>query len=212
MCMLNNFVRAKALESSSSVDLLEIDLLSGASCLVKSGAAPSFIKRGTSIFRLHCRTAPIGIMKELDAEKLDFNLKDGDIVVMISDGVASDERDSKFLVDFLSSVEIVKKEEFIDTPPSDFVKKEVLSPVNSTAIKQNEISEDTPPKRLTLDKLPNAIISLAKQKGTFHDDMSVSVIEITNEKLVISSRLCLVYHQPLGCIANLPLLKAFRQS
>ena len=180
MCMLNNFVRAKALESSSSVDLLEIDLLNGASCLVKSGAAPSFIKRGASIFRLHCRTAPIGIMRELDAEKLDFNLKDGDIVVMISDGIASDERDSKFLVDFLSSVEIVKKEELIDTPPNDFVKKEVLSPANSTTLKQDTHSEDTSPKRLTLDMLPSAIISLAKQKGAFHDDMSVSVIEITN--------------------------------
>jgi hypothetical protein len=36
------------------------------------------------------------------------------------------------------------------------------------------------PKRLTLDALPDAIIALAKQRGAPRDDMSVSVIRITN--------------------------------
>ncbi len=181
MCMLNNFVRAKALESSSSVDLLEIDLLNGSACLVKSGAAPSFIKRGTNVFRLHSRTAPIGIMKELDGEKLDFSLREGDIVVMISDGIASDERNSKFLVDFLSSVEIVENDEIIDTPPSNEIKKEVLSPVNSSNITKSDAPlEISTPKRLALDALPDVIIALAKQRGAPRDDMSVSVIKIMN--------------------------------
>jgi serine phosphatase RsbU (regulator of sigma subunit) len=179
--MLNNFVRAKALESSSSVDLLEIDLLNGNACLVKSGAAPSFIKRGTNVFRLHSRTAPIGIMKELDGEKLDFSKREGDIVVMISDGIASDERDSKFLVDLLSSVEIVENDEIIDTSPSNEIKKEVLSPINTTEkITLDAPSKDLTPKRLTLDALPDAIIALAKQRGAPRDDMSVSVIKIMN--------------------------------
>ena len=180
MCMLNNFVRAKALESSSSVDLLEIDLLNGSACLVKSGAAPSFIKRGTSVFRLHSRTAPIGIMRELDAEKLDFSLREGDIIVMISDGIASDERDSKYLVDFLSSVEVVENDEIIDTLPLDNIKKEVLAPANSTgAIKSSEPLERAP-KRIPFASLADAIIKLAKQRVASCDDMSVSVIKITN--------------------------------
>ena len=64
---------AKSLECSSSVDLLEIDLASAEASLTKSGAAPSFIKRGENVFRLHSKTAPIGIMKALDAERLDFS-------------------------------------------------------------------------------------------------------------------------------------------
>ncbi len=180
MCMLNNFIRAKGLECSSSVDLLEIDLISGSSCLVKSGAAPSFIKRGSNVFRLHSRTAPIGIMKELDAEKLDFNLREGDIVIMISDGVASDERDSKYLVDFLSRVEIVDSDEIIDTPLTDGIKKEVLTAVNSP--RSNFVETDNAPKpapRLTLERLPEAIIALAQEKNAIHrDDMSVSALKI----------------------------------
>ncbi len=101
LSMLNNFVRAKSLECSSSVDLLEIDLSNGASCFLKSGASPSFIKRGERVFKLQSKTAPIGIMKRLDSEKLSFNFEVGDICVMISDGVTNDKSDTKWLIDYL---------------------------------------------------------------------------------------------------------------
>lgn len=101
LSMLNNFVRAKGVECSSSVDLLEIDLSSGASCFLKSGAAPSFIKRGERVFKLQSKTAPIGIMKKLDSEKLSFNFESGDVCVMISDGVTSDKGDTSWIIDYL---------------------------------------------------------------------------------------------------------------
>ena len=101
LSMLNNFVRAKGVECSSSVDLLEIDLSSGASCFLKSGASPSYIKRGERVFKLQSKTAPIGSMKRLDSEKLSFNFEIGDICVMISDGVTCDKSDGEWLVSYL---------------------------------------------------------------------------------------------------------------
>lgn len=105
LSMLNNFIRAKGVECSSSVDLLEIDLSNGASCFLKSGASPSFIKRGDKVFKLQSKTAPIGIMKRLDSEKLSFNFEIGDICVMISDGIAGDKRDSSWLISLLRESE-----------------------------------------------------------------------------------------------------------
>ncbi len=181
LTMLNNLIRAKSLECSSSVDLLEIDLVSAEASLTKSGAAPSFIKRGENVFRLHSKTAPIGIMKNLDAERLDFNLREGDIIIMISDGIASDERDSKYLVDFLSKVEIIENDEVSHTPPPQNSEKEFISPANS----QNQISnigysqkvakpQENP--KVSLASLPDAIISLAKSRlNAKGDDMSVGV-------------------------------------
>lgn len=200
LSMLNNFLRAKSLECSSSVDLLEVDLISGAACLIKSGAAPSFVKRGENIFRLHSKTAPIGIMRSPDAERLDFNLRDGDILVMVSDGVASDEKDSKYLVDFLSRVSIVEGDEegeIIDTSPDKSITRESLSPANqvvrpvpaasvfSLLSESNTCSgavlTDTAPTVITLSALPSAIAELAKSRtSAAKDDISVGVIKISH--------------------------------
>ena len=105
LSILNNFVRSKNVECSSSIDLLEIDLLGKSASFLKSGAAPSFIKRGNNVFRLFSKTAPIGIMRKLDAEKLDFSFERGDICVMLSDGVASGKGDTSWLSDFLKETE-----------------------------------------------------------------------------------------------------------
>ncbi len=104
LAMANNFIRSKRIECSSSVDLLEIDLSSGKAGFIKSGAAPSFVKRDDKVYRLFSKTAPIGIMREPDAEVLDFCLREGDIVLMVSDGICQNEDDSKWLVDMFSSV------------------------------------------------------------------------------------------------------------
>lgn len=112
--MANSFLRNKRTECSSSVDLLEIDLINGKSSFVKSGAAPSYVKRGDRVFKLFSKTAPIGIMKKPDCEELDFNLQENDIVVMISDGICQGDDDDLWLTSALSEA----NPENIDTLPS----------------------------------------------------------------------------------------------
>ncbi len=101
--MLNNFIRNKNLECFSTVDMLEVDLLSGKAGFIKSGAAPSYIMRGGKLFRISSSTLPIGITREINAEEISFDLEDGDIIVMISDGVAQSFEDSIWLAELLSS-------------------------------------------------------------------------------------------------------------
>ena len=101
MAMLNSIIRAKNTECSTTVDLFELDLISGDGRFVKSGACPSFVKRGDNVFVLQSKTAPIGIMKSLDAEELACSLNVGDICVMVSDGVVPTKSDGHWLKQFL---------------------------------------------------------------------------------------------------------------
>lgn len=98
---LNTLLRERGRECSATVDLLEIDLYSGRACFIKSGAALSYVKRGDSLFRIRAATAPVGILAELDAEKVYFDLQAGDTVIMLSDGVSPAPDDALWLCDML---------------------------------------------------------------------------------------------------------------
>lgn len=100
--MLNGFIRSKNEECSATVDLVELDLYSGKGCFVKSGAAPSFILREGNIYKLQSKTLPIGILRDTDAEQINFDMKNGDIIVMFSDGVAATLEESTWLTELLS--------------------------------------------------------------------------------------------------------------
>ncbi len=106
LSMLNSFVRSKSVECSSSIDLLEVDVTTGDASFYKSGACSSFIKRGDKVFSLSSKTAPIGIMKRLDCQRLSFTFESGDICVMISDGVLGSKGDSGYLTSFLERTDI----------------------------------------------------------------------------------------------------------
>lgn len=89
--MLNTFVRSGGAcvgECSATVDLCEIDLFTGSASFLKSGAAPSFVVRAGKVFRLEARTLPVGILGNVDAQIIRFDLLAGDLVVMMSDGVS----------------------------------------------------------------------------------------------------------------------------
>ncbi len=103
--MLNNMIRSRGADStrecSSTVDLLELDLMTAEACFIKSGAAPSFVVRGQVVHRLQAGSAPIGIIGTLDAEHHDFSLRAGDTVVMISDGIMNDDPECEWLISYL---------------------------------------------------------------------------------------------------------------
>jgi stage II sporulation protein E len=88
--MLNMFISNKNTECFSTVDLLEIDLLCGKACFVKSGAAASYIVRRGDVFKIASGTVPIGILQEVNAQITEFDLCEGDVIVMCSDGAITD--------------------------------------------------------------------------------------------------------------------------
>ncbi len=100
---LNRMLTARGSECSTTLDLLEIDLLNGHASFVKSGAAVSYVRRGDSLFRIRSSTPPIGILPTPDAEKTDFQLQSGDVVVMLSDGVSATPDDAFWLCELLTA-------------------------------------------------------------------------------------------------------------
>lgn len=101
--MLNSFIRSKTGECSSTVDLMDVDLLTGRVSFTKCGAALSLVKRGDKIFKLSAATMPLGILDRIDAGRLSFDCEDGDVVIMVSDGVLASDEEEEWLVGLLTS-------------------------------------------------------------------------------------------------------------
>ena len=81
-------MRQRRTECFSTVDVLEFDLLDGSASFYKCGACPSFILRDGKVYRIASRTPPVGIMENLSAERIELRLRDGDLILMTSDGAA----------------------------------------------------------------------------------------------------------------------------
>ena len=105
------------------------DLISGDALFIKSGAAPSYVKRESSIFRIKSETAPIGLMKSIDAERVRVEVKAGDYVIMLSDGVSSTPEDAPWLLELLAE------------PPKRNV-KEYAEYILSAAVKNSRTGDD----------------------------------------------------------------------
>ena len=103
--MLNNVIRSENMgcgdECSATVDLLELDLMSGSASFIKSGAAPTYIAREGTVYKVSSRTMPVGIIKDADARITKFDTQKGDIIVMMSDGCCHDSEDCPWLVEYL---------------------------------------------------------------------------------------------------------------
>lgn len=102
--MLNSLVRGRQAECSATVDMLIFDLLEGHAAFLKSGAAPSYIRRGGEVLRVKSHTLPLGIRKTPDAELLHVEVAEGDLVVLLSDGIFSEDgEDPAWLLRLLAS-------------------------------------------------------------------------------------------------------------
>lgn len=104
--MLNGVIRSKNQsaddECSSTVDLFELDLMNGHATFAKNGAAPTYVVREGTVFKLCTRSVPIGILKDTPPHFLKFRMRPDDVVVMVSDGVTLGNDECPWLIDLLS--------------------------------------------------------------------------------------------------------------
>lgn len=109
LSVLNAWLRADREECSVSIDILRIDLLTGKAAIYKSGAAPSFLRRGKEVFPIESEGFPVGILKQTSSVKTDLELLAGDLILMGSDGIDPDGKivggDEVWLLDLLESVD-----------------------------------------------------------------------------------------------------------
>ena len=101
--MLGDLIRTGGEECSATVDMLTLDLVMGGASFVKSGAAPSYIKRGGELLRVRSHTVPLGITRKVDAERVGVELAVGDVVILLSDGLAPDGEDPAWLLSLLAA-------------------------------------------------------------------------------------------------------------
>ncbi|MEG1778707.1 MAG: SpoIIE family protein phosphatase, partial [Oscillospiraceae bacterium] len=76
-------------ESLSTLDAASINLYTGKVNFYKAGAAPTFIKKFGKTGYLESTSMPVGILTDAAFEKSSTLLKDGDIVLMLSDGATT---------------------------------------------------------------------------------------------------------------------------
>lgn len=74
-------------EKFSTLDLCSIDLYTGKSQFMKVGAVDSFIKNDRHVKVIGCNSLPFGILDKADVQVEEVNCHNGDIIVMVSDGV-----------------------------------------------------------------------------------------------------------------------------
>ncbi|WP_156965253.1 stage II sporulation protein E [Pontibacillus litoralis] len=74
-------------EVFSTLDLAIVDLHDASADFLKIGSAPSFIKRGDQFIKVESSNLPIGIVREFDVDVVSEQLKAGDILIMVSDGI-----------------------------------------------------------------------------------------------------------------------------
>lgn len=75
-----------------TIDLVVVDLFSGQLEFVKIGAAPSFIKRGQEVEIIQNHTLPAGILSQVEVQSDRRTLKEGEVLVMATDGVLDAQR------------------------------------------------------------------------------------------------------------------------
>ena len=98
--IVNSFMSIKNPEDEkfSTLDLCNINLYTGETEFLKVGAVPSFIKSKDDIYVINSSTLPLGVFDNVEIEKTTRNLKNGDMILMLSDGVL--DYDSKALLKY----------------------------------------------------------------------------------------------------------------
>ena len=71
----------------ATLDIEILDLFNGNMEYIKSSACPTYVKRGKNVQLLKGFSLPAGILDDMRLTEYDYDLQDGDILVMCTDGV-----------------------------------------------------------------------------------------------------------------------------
>ncbi len=90
--LINTVLKVKGWEESfATLDMLRFDLCAGTAELLKAGAAPTYLYRDGVLKPFGGQAFPAGILDHCSPDEFMIKLYDGDVLLMISDGV-SDEK------------------------------------------------------------------------------------------------------------------------
>lgn len=94
---INRILVHKGSDMFATLDITIIDRTSLVARIYKMGAAATFIKRGNTVCAVKRSALPMGIEGEIAAVYTEMQLKKGDVLLMVSDGILDcDRKDTKY--------------------------------------------------------------------------------------------------------------------
>lgn len=105
-------------EKFSTLDLSSLDLYTGEISFMKVGSVASFIKSGNKVEVINSKSLPIGVLDKVDVDVINKKLKNGDIIIMLSDGVldynSNNAGKTDWIVSYLKETKISNPKELVD--------------------------------------------------------------------------------------------------
>ena len=105
-------------EKFSTLDLCSIDLYTGRAEFMKVGAVATFIKKKNRVEVVNSKTLPIGVLDKVDIEIKDKKVQNGDIIVMVSDGIIDYDNENAgkidWVVEYLKDSTTTNPKELVD--------------------------------------------------------------------------------------------------
>lgn len=103
--LINSIMVLKsANETFATLDMCIIDLHTGEVEFIKTGAEPSFIKQNGKVETVRSASLPVGLMPEMEVETFARHLREGDTIVMVTDGVETKVGGNKWIKGFMEGV------------------------------------------------------------------------------------------------------------
>lgn len=103
-------------ESFVTLDMCFIDLYNSTADFIKTGAAPSFIKKHNSVKIIKSGSLPVGMLQNVDKSITTEHLSNGDMIILASDGLldADSKTDIRWLEKLLSETEITDPQQMAE--------------------------------------------------------------------------------------------------
>ena len=114
---INNMLLLKSSEEMfSTLDLGILDLKRGCLETIKMGACSTYIKRGDGeVDLISSSSLPVGILSDVKIDRKNVKVKEGDYVIMVSDGIVDAGRNNNlgdnWLIYFLKNIETTNPKE-----------------------------------------------------------------------------------------------------
>ncbi len=103
--MVNKVLALNIDDNFSAMDILTVNLFSLSADFIKIGAPYSFILSESSIKIIEGNSLPLGILDDLTPTGCAYKLSEGEVVIMITDGISDAFSSSTDLVDFIRTLD-----------------------------------------------------------------------------------------------------------
>lgn len=118
--LINSVLVLKSDEDNTcTIDLSIVDLFNGEVEFVKIGAAPTYIKRAGKVDIIKSASLPAGILPGIEAELARRNVEDGDMIIMVTDGIidsmAGDEPGDRLLMKLIQQTDSTNPQQVADS-------------------------------------------------------------------------------------------------